>query len=402
MPKITNATVKAIQPGQLVWDSDVKGFGLRCQKSSKRFILATRAKGRTVWFAIGDAGTWTPTKARREAQRLLRELPVKDAEMLRRNPRGLMTVDSLADRYEKEHIDVHNRKSTAKGFKRLLKKHIRPALGKRAIVEVTSADAAKLHHSLRKTPRSANQALAVLSKMFSLAERWHLRPLNSNPAKGIQRFRETKRERFLSDAELVRLGQALAELQASGEIAPGIATAVRLLALTGCRLSEIRNLTWDDVDAASATLRIRDAKAGPRAHAIGATTLALLEILPRGSAYVAWVNPKAPISVSVMEKAWAKIRERAGLADARLHDLRHTFGTAAGQTGASAFLVRDALGHKTLAMTGRYVNKDADPLRQLADRVSNRIGAALAGNEAEIMGAETAPETKARAAGGRT
>ena len=68
----------------------------------------------------------------------------------------------------------------------------------------------------------------------------------------------------------------------------------------------------------------------------------------------------------------ATVRERANLADVRFHDLRHAYGTYAGQAGANAFLVRDALGHKTLAMTGRYVNRDADPLRQLADRVSSR------------------------------
>lgn len=69
------------------------------------------------------------------------------------------------------------------------------------------------------------------------------------------------------------------------------------------------------------------------------------------------------------------------LDDARFHDLRHTVGTYAGQAGANAFLVRDALGHKTLAMTGRYVSRDADPLRQLADRVSGRIAAALDGGK---------------------
>jgi integrase len=395
MPRITLETVKNIQPGEIAWDSVVKGFGLRCRKgengeaASKRYILKTRARGRQVWFKIGDIGAWTPEKARGDAQRILRELPVKDPETLRANPRGLMNIDALADRYLDEHVAQNNKPSSAKEFKRLLSQHIRPALGKLPVTDVTTRDVAKLHHKLRKTRRQANQALAVLSKMLSLAEVWHLRPLRSNPCERVQRFEEITRKTFLTDAQLAKLGETLAALEKAerrkGRIGPGTATAVRLLALTGCRLSEILNLRWVDVDLAEGVLHIRDAKAGGREHGIGAVTMALLEALERIGAYVCCDgNLKKPIAVSTMESAWRRIRNAAGLQGLRLHDLRHTYGTAAGQTGASAFMVRDALGHKTLAMTGRYVNADANPLKRLADQVSGRIGAALAGKEAEV------------------
>lgn len=394
MGKITLNTVKAIRPGEIVWDSEVKGFGLRCQKGSKRYILKTRVRGRVVWFTIGDVGAWTPTAARDEAKRLLRELAVKDVETLRRNPRGLATVNDLLDRYVAEHLEKKNRPSTAARFKMLLKKHIRPALGKRAIVDVTSADVAKLHHAMRRRPRSANMVLAVISKAFNLAETpWKLRPPYSNPCRGIERFAEVKRERFLSDAELVTLGATLDSMEKAGEIAPGFATVVRLLALTGCRVSEILKLRWSDVDVAAGSLSIRDAKTEPRKHPIGAATIALLGNLARDGVHVAWAfDPKEPIKIDAMEKAWAKIRKRAGLDGVRLHDLKHGYGTFSGQTGANAFLIRDALAHKTIAMSSRYVNKSVDPLRQLADRVSSRIGAALAGKEATVEDAPAQPK----------
>ena len=86
-----------------------------------------------------------------------------------------------------------------------------------------------------------------------------------------------------------------------------------------------------------------------------------------------------------MEKGWQKVRKAAGIEDARLHDLRHTVGTYSGQAGANAFLVRDKLGHKTVAMAGRYVNRDEDPLRALSDVVENRIAAALGGSGGNVV-----------------
>jgi integrase len=144
---------------------------------------------------------------------------------------------------------------------------------------------------------------------------------------------------------------------------------------------------WEHIDLAGGALHLPDAKAGARSHAIGAPAIALLRaIMPDPAAGWVFASPKIadkPLSDSTVEHVFDRIREAAGLVNARLHDLRHTTGTYAGQIGANAFLVRDLLGHKTLTMTGRYVNRDAAPLRALADRVGNRIAGALAGNTAQ-------------------
>ncbi|ALG69914.1 hypothetical protein VY88_10605 [Azospirillum thiophilum] len=394
--KITKRLVDHVQAGDkdlLVFDTVLKGFVLKVTpKGTKTYLAIYRMGGRDTpkqKVTIGRHGSpWTPDQARTEAEKLLasvRKGTDPAAEKKARTKRGA-TVADLADDYLTQHVDVKNKPSTATGFRRLVEKEIKPALGKLQVDKVTRADVAKLHHDMRDTPRQANQTLAVLSKMFSLAEVWGMRPDGTNPCKRIERYRENKRERFLSTPEVERLGKVLAELDQSGEVHETVLAGLRLLLLTGCRVGEVLALRWADV--VDGALLIRDAKAGARVHSIGALAQALLADLPRKSEWVlpGVRAPEKPLSASTLGHAWERIREKAGLADVHLHDKRHTVGTYAGQAGANAFLVRDKLGHKTLAMTGRYVNRDADPLRELSDKIEGRIMGALNAGAATAKG----------------
>jgi len=389
---ITLRTVKALRADDgdgLLWDAEHPGFGVRCRPSgSKHYLLKYRFKGRQRWLTIGRHGApWTPETARREARRLMGEIAKgRDPADARDGAKGAPTVADLAARYLAEHVEAHNRASTTVTFKRLVNVHIVPELGKRHVADVTRADVSKLHHAMRETPRQANQTLAVLSKMMHLAEAWGWRQDGSNPCRLVKRFAERTRERFYTEAELARIGEAVTALEREGKILPGCATAIRMAALTGCRMGEVLALHWTDVDLERGALTIREAKAGGRVHVIGAPTVALLSSLDRSGPRAVWsTDPAKPLPAGTLERAWERVRERAGLEDARFHDLRHTVGTFAGQAGANAFLVRDALGHKTLAMTGRYVSRDADPMRDLANRVSGRIAAAMAGGSGEVV-----------------
>ena len=387
MANITHDTVEKLLPGQIAWDGDMKGFGVRCQRDRKVYVLKARYRGRPIWLTIGDTGTYTPKKAREQASAWKRDLRAGvHPDKLRASAGGQPTINELADRYLREHVDLHNKPSTAATFKCLLNRYIKPALGKLPVGDVTTADMAKLHHKLRTTPRTANQTIAVASKMFSLAEAWHLRPLNSNPCRHLKRYRETVRSRFYDDAELRAIGEAIAALEAEGAILPGCAAAIRLAPMTGCRLGELLELLWSDVDLEHGMLEIRDAKAGARRHPVGAAAVAFLGALARMGPWVCrGVVPDRRLSIRALQQAWEAVRTRAKLTDARFHDLRHSYGTMAGATGANAFLVKDAMGHKTLAMTGRYVGRDADPMRQLVDSVARRVSAALTGSDAVIV-----------------
>jgi hypothetical protein len=137
MANITHDTVDGLQPGEIAWDGDVKGFGVRCQRDRKIYVLKARYRGRPVWLTMGDTKDWTPKKARDQASHWKREMRAGiDPDKLRASARGQPTIDGLADRYIAEHIDVHLKRSTAMTFKRLLRVHIRPAWGKRLVVDV--------------------------------------------------------------------------------------------------------------------------------------------------------------------------------------------------------------------------------------------------------------------------
>ncbi len=332
-------------------------------------------------------GVMTGTEARKEARRLLSAIDRgADPASGRTDKRGAPTVADLATRYFKEHAEPHKRPSSVESDRRLNKAHIEPRLGSIKVADVARADVAKMHHALRETPYEANRALSLFSKMMHLAEAWGLRPDGSNPCRHVKRYREETRERFLSAAELERIGKVLADAEADASAPAGVIATVRLLALTGCRLGEIIALRWADVDLKAGVLRLPDSKTGAKTVPLGAPARVLLTDLPKKGAFVICsADPKQPLTVSVLEKAWASLRVKAKTPDARLHDFRHTVGTYGGAAGFNAFVIRDLLGHKTLAMTGRYVEKDADPLKRAADAVANRISAAMAGKQAEVV-----------------
>jgi integrase len=407
----------------LHWDKALTGFGLHQFKSGVlTFVLDYRnAEGRKLRVTIGRFGALTVEQARDQARALRGRVaqggdPAREVKQRREAP----TVGDLLDAYVTKHLEVGNAPRTQRDNKALIKRHIRPALGALKVASVTRQDVLKLRRRLEKTPRQANLALAVLSKAFNLAEEWEWRTDGSNPCRRVPRFEENARERFLSAEELARLGAALEEAETKGlpwrerkdaqakhrakpenrRTIPNRAalTIVKLLLFTGARASEILGLAWADVDIDRGTVSLPSRKGGARRpHPVSAYALDLLSEQTRteGSPWVfpAPMDASRPLSLSVLENAWQALRAHAGLDDVHLHDLRHTAGTYVSQTGANAFSVRDFLRHKTLAMTGRYANRDADPIRQAAKAIGERLHRGLTtkltGHEGTRRRAET-------------
>ena len=270
--KITKRAVDQLSAGdrdKVLWDAEIKGFGVRCRSSgAKHYLLKMRVGGRQRWLTIGRHGSpWTPDQARGEALRLLGlKSGGKDPASERDHQKGIITVAELGTRFLTAYVPQHCKPNTAYEYRQAVELFINPALGRHRISDVIRADVAAFHHDLRDRPYQANRALGVLCKMLNLAEEWGLRPDGSNPCRHIRKYREIKRERYLTKEELQRLSQVLSDAQANKTETPFALAAIGLLILTGARLTEILTLKWEHVDLTHEPPHDRQA---PRPHSAG-------------------------------------------------------------------------------------------------------------------------------------
>jgi integrase len=376
--RLTKRLVESIKPDPShevwVWDSELKGFGLRVMpRGIRTYVVQYRDAGhRTRRLALGRHGVITAEEARKRAMQRLAAVaaganPSVERQETRERARGARSVSQVMADFL-GHVASRRKPSTAASYQQVAHQRILPRLGRQRADELTHETVRNWHQSMERTPYGANRALAILSAMYGFMRL-------PNPCKGIERFPERARDRFYSPDELRRLGAALAEGERTQTLRPDVVATVRLLALTGCRAGEVRTLKWEHVDTAAGVLRLADAKAGARNVPLCGAAIALLEGLPRTGPYV--VGGNAPMNGWTLDNQWSRIRKSAGITNGRIHDLRHSLGTYAGAAGLNAFAVRDLLGHKTLAMTHRYVSAYTNPLRAAANEAAAPIVAAL-------------------------
>ncbi|MBQ00823.1 MAG: integrase, partial [Acidobacteria bacterium] len=272
--------------------------------------------------------------------------------------------------------------ATVRLYRLAIDSHIRSLLGALAIADVSRADVVRLHHRLRATPVLANRVLAVLSKLLSWAGDQGYRPASSNPCRGVEKYKEESRRRYLSPSELKRLGAALRIAERYDSIPPSAITVIRLLLLTGARVGEILSLRWSDVDLTGGALRLPDSKSGRKTVLLPEPAVEMLHAWPRfaGSPFVfpgeGHGNRKGRHRVSLADP-WAWVRRRARLADVRLHDLRHAYASVAVSNGQTLPVIGALLGHTQAATTQRYAHLMDDPLRVASDATAATISAAI-------------------------
>jgi integrase len=383
MPKLTKRIIDAVEPQAtefFLWDEGIPGFGLRVMPSGRKsFVVQFRAGRRARRMSLGPSTVLTCDQARTRAITIIAAVKNGDDPAAERDAkRNAATVNDLAERFDKEHIAVRLKASTAKEYRGNLKRFILPALGRLAVPEITRADVAKFHHDLRHIPYQANRCIEVISKMFVLAEMWGLRPDGSNPRKHIRKYPEEKRERFLSAAELRRIGEVLREMESERIELTSAILAARLLILTGCRLGEIMTLQWDYVDFDERALRLPDSKTGKKVVHIGAPAVEYLHFAHRldGNPWVVTGTlPGKPLSD--LQPFWQRVRARAGVKDVRIHDLRHTFASTAVASGQGLPMIGKLLGHTQVQTTARYAHLAADPVRSAADAVAHTLRQSL-------------------------
>lgn len=400
--KLTKRSVETIEVGIarfFIWDDELKGFGLRVEASGRKtFVCRYRADGVRRQYTIGRFGIVTVDQARQEARRILGSVSLgDDPGATREAKRHAVRFRDLVEAYLEGH-GPRLKPGTYKDYESALRNHATPALGKLAADAITPADINRLHIKLADRPYRANRVVAYVGSVFSWGARNGLVPKGFNPTSEIHLFKEPGRERYLTTEELERLGQVLDlaetdglpwEIKATAVTAKHVpktqqrivypvhvTAAIRLLLLTGCRLREILNARWQDVDLERGFLWLPDSKVGRRPVLLSSVAVAILADLPRQASYIVPGN-SADKPRHDLKKPWTHIRHHAGLDDVRLHDLRHTHASIGAGAGLGLPVVGKLLGHKSSQTTERYAHLADDPLRRGAEIVGEQLNRAL-------------------------
>ncbi|WP_414645588.1 tyrosine-type recombinase/integrase [Bradyrhizobium sp. 6(2017)] len=398
-----HSRVKAVVRETDIWRPDL---GERVRPTgAKSYVVVYRAgAGRGApmrRYTIAAVGKIAPERARTRAKVILGAVAHgHDPAGQKTTERGTPTVAELVDRFMVDHVRAKRKDGTAEFYLDVLDRIVKPALGTAKADKLTRVQVSKLHSSLAETPFQANRVLAVVGSMYAFAARTDIVAEGTHPARGIEKFKESRRERFLTSDELERIGGAIREAETVGiawtvdetkptakhvakekrstRIAPSAAAALRLLLFTGCRLREILHLRWQHVDIERGCLFLPDSKSGRKTVILNAPALSVLNNLEWIGPYVVpGDDPEMPRHD--LKRPWGAITKRAGLTGVRLHDLRHTYASFGAGSGLGLPIIGRLLGHTQAVTTARYAHLDNDPLRRASESIAGQIAAALDG-----------------------
>lgn len=403
--KLTKAGIDRATPNEedyFLWDAEVKGFGIKIAKGGRKsYVCKYRAgNGRsapTRRMTIGAHGSpWTVDQARTEARKILgRAANGEDPAKEKQDAKKQITISELCDLYLAQGIGA-KKPSTVATDRGRIERHIKPLLGRKKLPDITRADIkrflqdianGKTAKDVKTGPRgraivrggkgTASRTVGLLGGIFSFAFDCGL--IEANPVRGIKRFADKKGNRYLSQQELVLLGKAMRDALTDGLNLQAIAI-LKLLVFTGARKGEIESLKWTEIDVSGGYLRLTDSKTGQKTMPLNAGALEVLTSIPRmdGSPYV-FPAHRGEGYYQGTPKVWRSIRDKAGIDDVRLHDLRHSFASVAVSGGASLPIVGALLGHSDSASTQRYAHLHDDPLKTTTEAVGKKIAASLSG-----------------------
>lgn len=378
---------------RITWDSEIPGFGVRVTAAGAiSFVLDYWIHGRHRRYTIGRFPELTTAAAREKALQLRgRILDGFDPLEERERQRGEPTMGELCDRYLKEYAEVHKRPSSVRNDRQMIEHIIRPKVGSLRLKAIGRRDIESLHTSLKGTPYRANRVLALLSKMFSLANGWGW--LTANPSKGIPRFDEERRERWLTAEEIAAFKRALDEYEDQNA-----ANSLRLLLLTGSREGEVLSATWEQFDIPRGiwTKPSHHTKQKKVEHVpLSPQALELLKAMkPRAGNIPLFPGSNKKKARVTIRRPWVQACKAAGLVTAvekpgkrrkslirykptlRVHDLRHSYASHLVSSGVSLPVVGKLLGHTQPQTTARYAHLSNQALQDATNLFGSIFSAA--------------------------
>ena len=375
--KLTKRIVESIKSDKseelLVWDSEIKGFGLRVYPTGRRtyFVQYRNEFQRTRRKKIGVHGHVTTEQAREMAKGLLGDVAKGGDPSQEVQARKIKA--SIAD-LAKEYLEVYAKPpnkapKSCKEDKRMLEKIILKRWADKRIEEITAYDIQHLHHELKGTLYVANRVRSLLSRMFNLAIQWKW--MSTNPVNSVKKYYEEKRNRWLDEEELERLWTILETYRSQS-----VSRAIWLLVLTGARYNEVLGATWDqfDLDKGIWTKSTHNTKQKRMEHLpLSSQSVELLKVMKETADKKHLFPGKIPGQpLKDIKKAWNTIRNKAGLPKVRIHDIRHTYASHLVSSGLSLSIVGKLLGHTQAATTQRYAHLADAPLRQATELFGNK------------------------------
>ena len=382
MPKLTKKLVDSSLPREkdyVVWDDEIKGFGCRIYASGHKtyvFFYTSPTTKVYSYLKIGTHGNYTVDLARDKAKKwcadIAQDIDPKEKQKAKKveEQRSITFIEFwkvFTDKYIKE----HHKLSTIKRDSSRIKNYILPFFGGKKIADIDQKDVLVFKDSMSHVKGSCTKCLRLLNVAFNQAELWQYIPRNSNPCKGVPRHPDKKMNRFLSDVELNRLDKVLIERAKSGTASDYSLAAFRLLMYTGCRLGEVLSLKWDDVNLQENYIYLKDSKTGERSIPLNEIAKKVLLGVQKqeGNPYV-FCGSKRGSHLVTLQTTWKRIRNKAGLPDVRIHDLRHSFASFALKKGVDLYTVSKLLGHKNIATTTRYAHLELEQLKKATNIVA--------------------------------
>lgn len=366
--ELSASALTAAKPGTILRDKTVPGLHAKITATRRRFYLYFRTKaGVERRPKIGEHPLMTVAQARAIAKDMLLEVAKgNDPSAQRQAERLAPTVSEAIDKYEREHAP--KRKSGAAAVK-LLRNYLEPKLGSEKVASIDHRHIHELHAALsRKTPFLANRVVQHASKLFNLCVvPWQYRAADQlNPCKGLERNPEPKRKRYMTPAEAKAVADALDKYKAEF---PQAVAYIYLLILTGTRRGEIWEARWEWLDGN--VLRLPDSKTGAKDVFLPPPAMEIIDQLPRTCGTITGIGPPY--------KLWYKVRKEAKCPDLRLHDLRHSFASAALAQGLTLEQIGELLGHASTQTTKRYAHLVDATAHAAAARTASAVLAGLKG-----------------------